>query len=52
MKAVSVLDEIYGTESGTDTEKKDSENDPSPCNYYGGGAGNRTPDTTDMSRML
>jgi hypothetical protein len=42
MKAVSVLDEIYGTE-----QKKDLENSLSPCNY-GGGAGNRTPDTTDM----
>ena len=56
MKAVSVLDDIYGTqidtESGTDTKKKDSEKLLSPCFCSGGGAGNRTPDTTDMSRML
>ncbi len=50
MKAVSVLDDIYGTENGTEI-KKDSEEFLSPCNH-GGGAGNRTPDTTDMSRML
>ena len=56
MKAVSVLDDIFvtenGTESGTDAKKKDLEKLLSPCNYSGGGAGNRTPDTTDMSRML
>jgi len=50
MKAVSVLDDIYGTGQGTEI-KKDSSKLLSPCNY-GGGAGNRTPDTTDMSRML
>ena len=50
-----MLDDIYGTqngtESGTDTKKKDLENDLSPCFNYGGGAGNRTPDTTDMSSL-
>jgi len=50
MKAVCVLDDIYGTENGTEI-KKDLEKLLSPC-YHGGGAGNRTPDTTDMSRML
>jgi len=49
-KAVSVLDAIYGTGHGTE-QKKHLENSLSACNY-GGGAGNRTPDTTDMSRML
>jgi len=52
MKAVSVLDDIYGTENGTDTKNKDLEKLLSPCFNYGGGAGNRTLDTTDMSRML
>ena len=56
IEAVSVLDDIYGTQNGTksvtDAKKKDLENDLSPCFNYGGGAGNRTPDTTDMSRML
>jgi integrase len=52
MKVVSVLDDIFVTENATDTKNKDLENILSPCNYYGGGAGNRTPDTTDMSRML
>ncbi len=49
MKAVSVLDDIFVTENGTDAKNKDLEKLLSPCNYYGGGAGNRTPDTTDMS---
>ena len=52
MKAVSVMDDIYGTESGTDTKNKDLEKLLSPCNDYGGGAPDRTGDTTDMSRML
>jgi len=52
MKAVSVLDDIYGTESGTDTKKMDLEKLLSPCSDSGGGAWNRTRDTTDMSRML
>jgi integrase len=54
MKAVSVLDAIYGEKQGTGhgtEQKKHLENSLSACNY-GGGAGNRTPDTTDMSRML
>ena len=54
MKAVSVLDAIYGEKQGTGhatEQKKDLSESLSPCNY-GGGAGNRTPDTTDMSRML
>ena len=50
MKAVSVLDDIYGTGHGTE-RKKDLSEPLSPCNY-GGGAWNRTTDTTDMSRML
>ena len=52
MKAVSVMDDIYGTESGTDTKNKDLEKLPSPCYNSGGGALDRTGDTTDMSRML
>jgi hypothetical protein len=56
MKAVSVLDDIYGTQIGTksdtDTKKNDDEKHLSTCNYSGGGAWNRTRDTTDMSRML
>ena len=52
MKAVSVLDDIYGTENGTDTKNKDLEKLLSPCFNYGGGARDRTGDTTDMSRML
>jgi integrase len=54
MKAVSVLDDVYGyenvAENGTEI-KKDSEKLLSPC-FYGGGAPDRTGDTTDMSRML
>jgi integrase len=49
MKAVRVMDDIYGTESGKDTKKNDDEKRLSACNYSGGGAWNRTRDTTDMS---
>ena len=56
MMAVSVLDDIFvtenGTESDTDTKKNDNEKLLSPCYHSGGGAWNRTRDTTDMSRML
>jgi len=52
MKAVSVLDAIYGTESGTDTKNKDLGNILSPCNDSGSGGWIRTSYTTDMSRML
>ena len=52
MKAVSVLDDIYGTKIDTDTKKNDDEKRLSTCNYNGGGAWNRTRDLYIISVTL
>jgi hypothetical protein len=44
------MDDVYAMWHATQ-QKKHLANSLSAFNY-GGGAGNRTPDTTDMSRML